>query len=317
MTGAPVPNDCNWVIMQEQCEVKENNQVIFQGNILKQDNIIKKGEDCLAGTNILEEGTVLHTEQLTVLAGLGIAKVKVVKPPRVLLITTGKEVIAPGDMLAEGKIYNSNLMMLQTFLQELGITPIECIHLSDDPYLIEQEFTKLKKCIETQEIDVVISTGGVSVGDFDYMPTLYKRLGAEVLYERIQMRPGAASFGGVNKRTLFFGLSGNPMAAYNAYYLLVLPVLKTLLGDKTQLVITTANLQSDIKKFCPFDRYVSGYCFLEQGRVQFSPNFHFSSSTLLGLLNSNALAILLKGSKETLANSEVKVILLNKQIGIK
>ena len=216
MTGAPIPDTCDTVIMQEQVvgSGKPGTTITIQGKYKCGDHIIPQGEECSAGTIVIPRGTEVTSTVQTVLTGLGLTEIAVNAMPRVLVLTSGHEVIEPGESLTAGKIYNSNRAMICGLLEDLGFHKITHYHVSDAPEELESEINHVLQLSE--DADIIISSGGVSVGLFDTMPLIYEKLGAKSIYARIQMRPGAASYGAVTpKGQIIFGLSGNPGAAFN------------------------------------------------------------------------------------------------------
>ena len=204
--------------------------------------------------------------------------------------------------------------MLQGLLQEQGVTSFKTHHVSDDPEKLDEEIETIRELAADAEL--IISTGGVSVGLFDSMPAIYEALGAEKLYDRLFIRPGAASYGGVIRRengafTFCLGLSGNPTAAYNTYHLLVFPVLRSLQGRRDILLpVVMLKLGSAIHKKNPFDRYVQGAITCESGEAVFMPNRVFTSSALLGLAHANGMAKLEQGQHSYEVGDLVAVSLL-------
>lgn len=332
MTGAPVPDDCDTIIMQERCRLCSDDgiplqqsqvrdvmdpfgyDILVNGVIQKGENIIPEGEECAAGDRLMEAGVVLDAGRLSVAAGLGHRELAVYKQPKVVVLTSGREVVPLTETLQGAQIYNSNLYMLQCLLQEQGVTSFKTHHVSDDPEKLDEEIETIRELAADAEL--IISTGGVSVGLFDSMPAIYEALGAEKLYDRLFMRPGAASYGGVIRRengafTFCLGLSGNPTAAYNTYHLLVFPVLRSLQGRRDILLpVVMLKLGSAIHKKNPFDRYVQGAITCESGEAVFMPNRVFTSSALLGLAHANGMAKLEQGQHSYEVGDLVAVSLL-------
>lgn len=317
MTGAPIPDDCDTMIMQERCIV-DGQYMTVSGEIRRGDNIVPQGEECLAGERILLEGMLLDGAALSVAAGLGYDVIPVFERLKIVLLTSGREIIPLGQLLKSGQIYNSNYYLLTNLLREHGFTDIETYHVSDAPEMIHQEIEQVRRL--SADADVIISTGGVSVGAYDYMPHIYRALGAVDLYTRINMRPGAASYGGLIERkneegasyTLCFGLSGNPAAAFNGFYLLALPVLRYCQGFRDIYnMIMELPLESDINKHNPFDRFVQGQLVVGvDGQAVFRPNALLTSSALLGLSQVTGLAKLDQGRHVYKAGKHVRVTLL-------
>ena len=309
MTGAPVPADCDTVVMQEQCDfVEGSTSMTTQGHVQVGRHIISAGEECSAGTQVLTKGQVIDTGLQTVLAGLGYQKVPVYKSVKALLLTSGREIVEPGQNLVPGTVYNSNRFMLEGLMRDAGLTEIRQYHVTDDPACLENEIAHVVDL--AQDCDLIVSSGGVSVGLFDSMPAMYEALGAKVLYHRIQMRPGAASYGAITDGgTLIMGLSGNPVAAYNGWHLLVKEAVCLLQGrtvtrkdfyhqDKPSLsdqevqgglsVVTDERLTK--KPGLP--RYVQGRVRLVDGQLHFSMIPNSGGSALLALAYVNAIAMM-------------------------
>lgn len=312
MTGAPVPETCDTVIMQEQAQGSGEigSRITIQGTQQKGSHIIPRGEECLVGTVVIPKGTEVTSAVQTILTGLGYIDVSVYVMPRILVLTSGHEVIEPGEPLTTGKIYNSNRMMICSLLDDLGFRHVIQYHVSDAPDRLDVEIARVLELSE--QADIIISSGGVSVGMFDTMPLIYEKLGAKTLYERIQMRPGAASYGAVTpKGQLIFGLSGNPGAAFNGWHLLVVPTLRRYKGIKNwSTPVLNCVMDCDLSKRNAFDRYVQGKVIFGDGQPRFVANRHFNSSSMLGLYTVNALACIPQGVHEVHEGDIFKVYLL-------
>lgn len=312
MTGAPVPSDCDTVIMQEQVQGtgEMGTTITVQGHQQKGSHIIPRGEECSAGTVVIPKGTEVTATVQTILIGLGFTTVSVYAMPRILVLTSGHEVIEPGEPLVAGKIYNSNRMMICSLLEDLGFQCITHYHVSDLPDTLDAEIDRVLALSE--QANIIISSGGVSVGMFDTMPLIYEKLGAKTLYGRIQMRPGAASYGAVTpKGQLIFGLSGNPGAAFNGWHLLVVPTLRRYKGiKKWSTPVLNCVMDCEVSKRNAFDRYIQGKVIFGNGQPRFVANRHFNSSSMLGLYTVNALACIPQGVHEVHEGDIFKVYLL-------
>lgn len=314
MTGCAVPDYCGTVVMQEQVD-RQDNTITVTSPIKEGENIIPIGEECQAGAMIAPVGTVLTSGLLAAAVGLGCHTMTVYKKVTVLLLTSGHELLSAEMALTKGKIYNSNKVLLKQLLLREGIATVTHYHVSDEPDKLDYEKRRVQEL--SQDADMIISTGGVSVGLFDTMPDIYASLGATQLYTRLTMRPGSASYGGYLRRSSgqivpILGLSGNPAAAFNAYYLLGRPILRYLAGRaNVQPVTTTCRLCGDIpKKQNPVDRYIQGVFSFPHGIPTFTPNQVLTSSALLGLAQTNALAMIPKGAPPCRDGDTVTVLLL-------
>lgn len=314
MTGCAVPDYCGTVVMQEQVE-RHGNRITITSPIEEGENIIPIGEECQADTMIAPPGTVLTSGLLAAAVGLGCHTMTVYKKIKVLLLTSGHELLSAEMALTKGKIYNSNKVLLKQLLLQEGTATVTHYHVSDEPHKLDYEKKRVSEL--SQDADMIISTGGVSVGLFDTMPDIYAALGATQVYTRLTMRPGSASYGGYLTRANgqivpILGLSGNPAAAFNAYHLLGRPIFRHLAGhsDITP-VTTTCRMCGDIqKKGNPVDRYIQGIFSFSHGLPTFTPNQVLTSSALLGLAQTNALAMIPKGAPPCHDGDTVTVLLL-------
>ncbi|MCF0156348.1 MAG: molybdopterin molybdotransferase MoeA [Veillonella sp.] len=311
MTGAAVPADCDTVIMQEGVETtgQVGDFLHVKGAVTAGQHVIGRAEECKEGTPLLAPGILIDSAVQSVLAGLGLNEVQVYAPLKALLLTSGREVVEPGQALGPGQIYNSNRFLLEGLLRDQGIEHISHYHVSDDPELLEQEVQNVVNM--AQDVDLIVSTGGVSVGLFDSMPHIYQALGAQVLYHRISMRPGAASYGAVTpKGLLIFGLSGNPVAAYNGFQLLAKEALQLARGcrAKAEEAILCVS-DCDFTKKNPLDRYVQGRVYSQEGTLRFTLSDSMSSSAMVSLATVNALAYVPQGTKGVKTGDLIRVFL--------
>lgn len=310
MTGCAVPDGCDTVVPQEYVQQHEA-QIHVQTKITPGSNIVPIGEECKQGAVVIPAGTYLTPGRLSVAVGLGNEKICVCQKPHVLFLTSGQELVMPGTIRQHGQIYNSNAFLFQPLLTAYG-ADVTFYHLSDAPEKLAAEIQAVQNLAQGKEL--IISTGGVSVGLFDTLPQIYEHLGAHMLYNRIRMRPGSASYGGcIGEKTLVLGLSGNPSAAFNAFHLLALPVLRRLSGEKdADFPTLTCTLTDDIHKENPVDRFVQGRVHFCQGKSLFTPNTTLTSSALLGLAHTNALGVIKKGAAPYTRGDSIEVLFLNR-----
>ncbi|MGN0947190.1 MAG: molybdopterin molybdotransferase MoeA [Megasphaera sp.] len=311
MTGCAVPDDCDTVIPQEYVERQETRIEVTEA-IPPGSNIIPKGEECRAGAVIIPAGTKLTAGALSVAVGLGNNHLPVYAKTKVLFLTSGRELVMPGEVRHHGQIYNSNAYLFKPLLEHYG-GEVTFYHVSDGPEQFEAEIAAVRRL--ARDKDLIVSTGGVSVGLYDTMPQIYAALGATQLYDRITMRPGSASYGGViddnGHKTLILGLSGNPSASFNAFHLLAVPILRRLNGERNcEFSVIKCHLGGPIHKQNPVDRFVQGRLTYEQGRPVFTPNTTLTSSALLGLAHTNALAYIKKGTPPLPKGAPIEVIFL-------
>ena len=300
-TGAAVPNTANAVIMQEKTSVK-NNQLVINESPKKEQNIRPEGEQIKKRELVLAKNSKLNPAALSYITSLGIEEVFVYPQPRISIIITGSELIQVGTPYVEGKIYESNSIMLKATLEQQGITNVK-IHTIKDSF--KSTKTTLDSAIQTS--DFVLVSGGISVGDYDFTGKALKELRTEELFYRIKQKPGKPLYFGKNGNTYIFALPGNPASALTCFYIYALPLLKSFCGNSTiHLERTTKQLTHEYT--------VKGI------RAQFlkakvtDDNVEIlglqSSAMVHGFINANALVYLPENSVFIKKNSKVEVILL-------
>jgi molybdopterin molybdotransferase len=234
MTGAAMPcgADC---MLPKEIIVEDGDHILVPRPARPQENYIFRGEDIAAGVPFLVPGTRLESAHLAMLAATGLGRVDVCRLPEIGLFCVGDEFSAADRPLGPGMIYNSNGIMLWARLTELGLTPRSAIILNDDPYAAASKIAAV-----ADELDVIITTGSVSVGDKDIMGSVFERLEIEPEISRLAFKPGTAFLAGryqakldnpcsqANGAKWFFCLSGNPFAALATLELVVRPVLARL-----------------------------------------------------------------------------------------
>lgn len=233
MTGAPLPPTTDSVIIQEDVEVVRN-KIRFSTHVATGQNVRNPGEDIRKSDRVLTAGRRLTPADLGVLASLGFDSAPVYPALKVAFFTSGDELRLPAGFpsefreqsLPEGEIYNSNQYSLMGLLQRPGITATCLGSLPDDPNVLQERLGQASRAV-----DVIITTGGVSVGDKDYIIPTLQTLGTLHLW-KIAMKPGKPlAFGRLNA-AWFFGLPGNPVSAMVTFYIVVLPALRILMGEK-------------------------------------------------------------------------------------
>jgi len=222
-TGAPIPIGADAVIKIEDTEINIE-EISLYTSIVPKKNISYAGEDIKQGTQILNKGTVLKAEHIALLSSLGFRTIKVTVRPRVSVFASGDELIEPGNAIEPGKIYNSNTPMISSLVKIYGGTIVRGETVEDNKETIK------KKLIESEnDSQVIVFTGGTSVGTKDYLPDIIHEYG-DVLVHGIAMRPGSPVLIGLLNQTLIFCLPGTPVAAYICFLQIVGPTIKKILG---------------------------------------------------------------------------------------
>jgi molybdopterin molybdotransferase len=221
MTGAKLPSCCDTVEMQENCQAKDTG-ITFLENREFNDNIRFTGEDIAIDQSVFSRGKKLSAIDIGVLASLGVPTVEVYRKITVAVLATGDELKSPGEVLNDGDIYESNSHALIAMLTKLNVTVINFGIIADDEQAIRTAFEQAD-----QQADVVISSGGVSVGDADYTKLILEQLG-EIGFWKIAMKPGKPFAFGKLPNSYFFGLPGNPVSALVTAHQLAVPALLKL-----------------------------------------------------------------------------------------
>ena len=222
-TGAPIPEGADAVVMQEKCEADET-KVIINAEVKAGENVRRAGEDITKDSPVLNAGKRLRAQELGLLASVGLASFKVKRKLKVATFFTGDEIIAPGQALAPGQIYNSNRYTLRGLLQAINC---DVVDLGIVPDTLEATLEVLEKA--ASEADLVITSGGVSVGEEDYVRIALEKLG-ELSMWRIAMKPGKpVAFGKVGN-ALFMGLPGNPVAVFVTFLVFARALILKLQG---------------------------------------------------------------------------------------
>lgn len=228
MTGAMLPEGADSVFMIEDAEITVENRVRCT-NPKSKKNICYQGEDYTKGTVLMQPGTILSASHLAVLAGAGYNEVLVSAMPEIALITTGSELVEPGETPGKGKIRNSNARQITAQLQQMGL-PVNYMGLTGDDYdILTQLFEEACK-----NNDIVFFTGGASVGDFDWIPRLLKEQGFEVNWDKTGMKPGNPMIFASKGHKYCFGLSGNPVSSLVQFIYIAKPTLYRLMGANYQ-----------------------------------------------------------------------------------
>ncbi|VUD40564.1 Molybdopterin molybdenumtransferase [Thalassocella blandensis] len=226
-TGAEIPENCDAVVMQENCEVDPNSEkVTLLKPVTPGENIRAKGQDIAKGDTILGKGQQLSPQDIGLLASIGVTHVHVAQKVRVAIITTGDELISATDshLLPPGKIFNSNLPMLQALLEKANCEVISALHIPDN---LQQTTHTLTECSHTA--DLIISCGGVSVGEKDFVKDALEQVG-ELDFWKVKLKPGKPIAIGKINQARFLGLPGNPVSSFVTFILFALPVIKKLQG---------------------------------------------------------------------------------------
>jgi len=301
MTGAKMPVGADTVIMQEQVRATNDSIVIGAGHQRGQ-HVRHAGEDIQQGSTVLFPGKKIGPAELGLLASLGVSHIKVTRRVSVAFFSTGDELRSVGEPLADGQIYDSNRYTLFGMLQQAGVEFIDMGVVRDQPDAIENALLEAAK-----HADVILTSGGVSVGDADFVKDALDKLG-KINFWRIAMKPGKPLAVGKIGNAVFFGLPGNPVSVMSTFYQFVLPALRKLSGQTSHSpLLVRAISKSPITKRPGRTDFQRGILFSENGTLHVDATGMQASHILSGMSRANCFIILAQNAGNIAAGSEVEV----------
>lgn len=316
MTGAQMPAECDAVIMLEltkEFEKDGKKYISFKRSLKEGENVSFQGEDAKKGDVLVKKGTAINPGIIGLLATFGYAEVPVASKPVVGLFATGSELLDVHEPLQPGKIRNSNSHAISAQIRRAGGEVRFYGKLKDE---FELSYEAISTALE--EVDLLITTGGVSVGDFDLLPDIYQKIGADVLFNKVAMRPGSVTTVAVYNDKFLFGLSGNPSASYVGFELFARPIIRTMLfSEYPHLRKETAQLAEDFLKPNPFSRLLRTRLFYESGQLKVIPSGVDKSNITTSLAGANSLTVLPGGTRGFQTGDFVDILLLDDQEGSK
>jgi len=312
MTGVPIPCGAKSVIRYEHV-LEDVDSIIVEDNgqlLREKENVVLAGEDFTDGECIGKKGERLSPANIGLLAAAGQGKVSVYCIPKVAILSTGDEVVdVYSGSLAPAKIYNSNLYGLAAYCRNAGAYPVLLGNVPDRKKDIAKKIESGLKVA-----DLVITTGGVSVGDYDLVQEAIAMNGADLLFWKVCMKPGSPILAAEKGGKLIIGLSGNPAAASISFELLVKPVLYKLAGQRDYLSpVIEAKLVDDFSKASPQRRFLRGRLRFKEGQVETVLTGSQETSVLKSMINCNALVDVPAGSGALIAGQKVLVHLLEQK----
>ena len=288
MTGATIPSGLNAVIPQEHVELYEG-VITFKTKPLSNQNIRRTGEDIKRGQTVFQNGRFLEPCDLGLLASLGIDSIKVYRKIKVAFFSTGDEIISLGKSLLPGQVYDSNRYSLIGLLKRLDVDMLDFGVIPDDKKAIEDTLLKASNIA-----DIVVTTGGVSVGDADFMKDILKKIG-EILFWKISMKPGKPLAYGKIGQCHYFGLPGNPVSTMVTFYQFVREAILTLSGQTPipKIPLIKAKLLGPIKKIPGRTEFQRGiYEQDDQGTFKVNPLKDQGSGILRSMSEANCFILL-------------------------
>lgn len=304
-TGAYVPDNCDCVVMQENI-IRTNDRILLNQTVSRHENIRNIADSTHKGQTLFVKGDTLTSADIGLLASCGVADVAVFKNIRVGFFSTGDELVAIGSQPALGQIFDSNRYTLHAMLKEAGVTPIDMGVIADNPKDIEDALLGASK-----HCDVILTSGGVSVGEADFIADVLSKIGQIKLW-KMAIKPGKPLlFGSVNKAA-FFGLPGNPVSVMVTFKQIVLPAIHKLIGKPTNLqpITLQATTTANIKKQPGRKEFQRGIAQNVDGKLQVSPTGGQGSHMLSSMSKANCFIILDQNSRDISQGEVVNIQLL-------
>jgi molybdopterin molybdotransferase len=289
-TGAPLPEGTDCVVGFEHTRFTPTSVTLSAP--CQPGNVVRRGEDVAVGSRIAPAGTEISPGLLGALAGQGWETAEVYRRPRVSLISTGSELREPGQPLEPGAIYNSGRYTLLALVEKLGALPRSGGCCADDPAAIAAAVSR-----ELETADLVITTGGASVGDYDYARAAVEQAGGTLLFQKLRMRPGGAMLAAECRGKMVLCLSGNPGAAAVGLLRVGAPLIRRLAGRReAELPRIRLALEEAYPKSSPLPRLLRGRLEIRDGKALFRLNPGQHSGSLTSFLDCNLLAELPEGA---------------------
>ena len=306
-TGAMLPQGADTIIMQENTQKHDNHVVILLSPKSPQNFVRKKGQFYQAGSPLFSSGIAINAPEISVLATAQCPEITVYSRPRVAIISTGNELVTPAEKLHPGQIVDSNQYALAAFVSSLGAIPLKLGIVPDNRNVL---LDKMKQAINSA--DFVLSTGGVSVGDYDYVEQLLSELGGEISIRSVAVKPGKPlTVANFDNGCVYFGLPGNPVSALVSCWRFVKPAIHKLSGLSGNWLpkFIKAKCCQDLQAGGQRETYFWGQLQLVDGEYQFElAQGSHNSGNLINLAGTNALAMLPIGT--TMIQQGEKVLVM-------
>jgi len=300
-TGAVVPHGSDTVVMQEKVDVRDGKLTIKDNNLVSGQNVRIQGSEAKMGEIAMEKGHLLNPSAIGFLAGLGIHELMVYPAPKISIILTGNELQQPGLALNYGQVYESNSYALNAAIREAGILNVDVFSAEDDLKILIEVLA-----IALQNSNLVLLTGGVSVGDYDFVIRAAEANGIEQVFHKIKQKPGKPIYFGKKGEKYVFGLPGNPASVLTCFYEYVYPAIGLLGNRQKEMIKMNAVLESDIKKPAGMTHFLKAYYNGKTVKeLKAQESFRLSS-----FAKSNCLIELEAEQSEFKAGEEVEIHLL-------
>ena len=304
MTGAPLPRGADTVVMKENTQVRDNRVTVAAGTAFGA-NVRPAGEDYQLGEVGVARGEQLTPARVGVLASFGMAQIDVTRRPRVVLLTTGDELVEPGKPLGFGQIHDSNRLSLGGLIEQHGGVLVRRERVRDDPSALRDALSRAGT-----DADLIVSSGGVSAGDADFLPGLIAEIG-KVHFWKVRIKPGMPFLFGAVGGALAFAMPGNPVSGIAIFLTLLKPALATLAGANAQPTVLRARLAQPVDKRHARAEFLRARLSSDtQAQLWATPQTRQGSGMLRGVAEADALIVLPEGAHAFAAGDVVDVLAL-------
>ena len=301
MTGGKIPEGANCVARKEITTQEKDELFIFE-EIKENMDIRKSGEDIKEGEVIIKKFSIITPAVAGILASFGRSFIKVFKKPVISVLITGDEIVDIDEELQDGKIRNSNGFTLSSLLKQEASVTFSTEIVNDQPEIIKE---KILGCLNS---DIILSTGGVSVGDYDFLKDIIIELGFEPIFWRVRVKPGKPLFFAKKDNTLYFGIPGNPVSTMSTFYNFILPCIRKITG-KRELFLRkfTAILETNIKRKDFRTEFIRGILKVKNGKFFVETTGAQGSGILSSMKKGNCFIIVDEGKQAVNKGDEVVV----------
>ena len=305
MTGAPIPGGADSIVIVENTSGFDNeNEVKIFVESTSGKNIRLKGEEISKGDKLIIKDKMISPSEIGIMASFGYGRVLSYRIPKIAVFATGDELIEPGDILKNGKIYNSNLYVFSELVRQRGFNITMREVISDSPDSLKSFLSHaVDKC------DIIISSGGVSMGKHDYVRDVFMEIGVEEHFWKVTQKPGKPLFFGTKSGKMIFGLPGNPVSSFLGFMVWVWPVFDRLMGLESDQWMT-AKLASSFPRERFKTRFLFGSLLIQEKKLICLPSNKLGSHMLSSALNANCIIKANPGDKELRKGQNILVKLL-------
>jgi molybdopterin molybdotransferase len=304
-TGAMMPEGADAVVIQENTTANPDGTVSILKSVNSGINMVSKGAHLRTGDLLMSAGTVLRAPEIGILSSVGRSFVAVYRRPVVAILSTGNELVPLGHELQPGQIIDSNQYALAAQVIEAGAVPRLLGVVKDDIPSLTQAIT------EALDADFILSSGGVSVGDYDHVKAALQNLGAQILFQKVRVKPGKPLTFALLNQVAYWGLPGNPVSCLVGFWLTVYPAIRKSMGypeSLQNLPVLPARLTAPAEGTGDRETYVRGVLYQQEEQLYFTPRSSHASGNLVNLQGLNGFGIVPVGTEKVERGVDIRVL---------